>query len=205
MEGFVDRDRAAGTWMLGPEFYLLGLAARKRYDVRGLVQPHVRALAQLTAESAFYSARRGDETVCLVHEEGSFPIRSHVLHEGARFPLGVVSAGLVVLAYLSDSEISTYLSRSRLEDDYGPAHESSALRSRISEVRQSGWALNPGLVVEGSWGMAAAVFDAEDQPVGALTLTGIEARFALARRTELGSALLREAHRVTMALRKPPW
>ena len=52
-----------------------------------------------TGESAFYSARRGNETVCLLREDGSFPIRSHVLHEGIRFPLGVASAGQVILAF----------------------------------------------------------------------------------------------------------
>jgi hypothetical protein len=31
--------------------------------------------------------------VCLAGAEGSFPLRSHVLREGIRFPLGVASAG----------------------------------------------------------------------------------------------------------------
>ena len=136
-----------------PSSTFLGLAVRKRYDVRSLVQPHVRTLAQATGESAFYFARRSDETVCLVHEEGSFPIRSHVLFEGVRFPLGVVSAGLVVLAYLSDVEIKSYFERTNLVDVYGPMHAPSPLQERIAQVRRDGWALNPGLVVEevGVW------------------------------------------------------
>ena len=94
-EGLVDRD--AGRWLLGPELYLLGTTAAPRYDVTTLAQPVVRRLSLATGESAFYSARRGDETVCLLREDGSFPIRSHVLHEGIRFPLGVASAGLAVV------------------------------------------------------------------------------------------------------------
>ncbi|MEO9321993.1 IclR family transcriptional regulator [Nocardioides sp. C4-1] len=198
-EGLADRDLATGHWLLGPELFLLGTAAAARYDVTGQAQPHVLRLARTTGESAFYSVRRGDETVCLLREDGSFPIRSHVLHEGARFPLGVVSAGLVVLAHLPDAEVEAYLDRSDLAAEHGPAHAPGPLRERIAQVRRDGWALNPGLIVEGSWGMAAAVFDASGRPVGALTLTGIESRFAPARRPDLGALLLHEAHALTRA------
>nr|WP_286166859.1 hypothetical protein [Arthrobacter sp. AQ5-05] len=44
--------------------------------------------------------------------------------------------------------------------------------------------MNPGLIVEGSWGMGTAVFDAADQPAWALSLTGIESRFSAGRQPE---------------------
>ncbi|MGN6126876.1 MAG: IclR family transcriptional regulator, partial [Humibacter sp.] len=101
-EGFVDHDPGTARWFLGPELYLLGAVAANRFDVTDAARESVRALAGETGESAFLSVRRGAETVCLVREEGSFPIRSFVLYEGARFPLGVASAGLAVLSYLPD-------------------------------------------------------------------------------------------------------
>ena len=76
------------------------------------------------------------------------------------------------------------------------------MRERIAATRRTGFALNPGLVVEGSWGMAAAVFDVEQVPRWALTLTGIESRFRPARQAELGKLLLDEAHLLTTALAK---
>lgn len=200
-EGLVDR-ATAGRWLLGPELYLLGISAASRYDVTALAQPVVRRLSVATGESAFYSARRGDETVCLLREDGSFPIRSHVLHEGIRFPLGVASAGLAVLAYLSDAEIDAYLQRTDLTAAYGAQHDAVGVRERVAATRAAGYALNPGLLVEGSWGMGAVVFDEEDRPRGALSLTGIEQRFSAARRDELGPLLLRAAHELTMSLRR---
>jgi DNA-binding IclR family transcriptional regulator len=200
-EGLVDRD-PAGRWLLGPELYLLGAAASTRYDVTAVAQPFVRRLSVATGESAFFSARRGDETVCLLREDGSFPIRSHVLHEGIRFPLGVASAGLAVLAYLPDAEVDDLLGRTDLSATYGAQHAAGAVRRRVRETRASGYALNPGLIVEGSWGMGAAVFDSDEQPQWALSLTGIEQRFSAERRRELGPLLLREAHELTVALRR---
>ncbi|TIC79509.1 IclR family transcriptional regulator [Nocardioides sp. GY 10127] len=199
--GLADRDRATGAWHVGPELYVLGTAASRRYDMTATAQPSVRRLADLTGESAFFSVRRGDETVCLVREDGSFPLRSHVLHEGARFPLGVVSAGMAVLAHLPDEEVEAYLERSDLAAAHGPQHAPDLVRAHVARTRQDGWATNPGLVVQGSWGMAAAVFDAHDRPVAALSITGVEHRFADERRPELGRLLLREAHALGGRLR----
>lgn len=202
-EGLVDRD-PSGAWLLGPELYLLGTTAARRYDVTALAQPVVRRLAQATGESAFFSARRGDETVCLIREDGSFPIRSHVLHEGIRFPLGVASAGLAILAYVGESDLADYLARADLVASYGDQHDAAAVGQRVRATRRQGYAVNPGLIVEGSWGMGAAVFDADEQPRWALSLTGIEQRFGPARRDELGGLLLRAAHELSGALRPAP-
>ena len=199
-EGFVDRDRRSGRWFLGPELYLLGEAAGRRYDVTHHARESVHRLAAATGESAFFSARRGDETVCLLREDGDFPIRSFVLYEGARFPLGVVSAGLVVLSFLDDAEIDAYLERTDLVSQWGRAHGPDAVRDRIARTRTDGYAVNPGLIVEGSWGMAAAVFDRTGLPAWALTLTGVETRFRPERRPELGALLLREAHALGRAV-----
>ena len=198
--GLVERDDS-GRWVLGPELFLLGTAAAARYDVTAVAQPFVRRLSAATGESAFFSVRRGDETVCLVREDGSFPIRSHVLHEGIRFPLGVASAGIAILSFLPDSEVDAVLARTDL-GAYGEDHAPDRVRECVALTRREGWALNPGLLVEGSWGMAAAVFDADEQPRWALSLTGIEHRFSAARRPELGRLLLREAHALTRALQR---
>lgn len=202
-EGFVDRDRRTGRWFLGPELYLLGQTAGTRYDVTHHARASVHRLAAKTGESAFFSALRGTETVCLLREDGDFPIRSFVLHEGARFPLGVVSAGLVILAFLDDAEIDAYLASTDLTDRWGPAHSAEEVRARIARTRRDGYAVNPGLVVEGSWGMAAAVFDRSGHPAWALTLTGIEPRFRPERQPELGALLLHEAHALSRTLDIP--
>ncbi|GLY66457.1 IclR family transcriptional regulator [Amycolatopsis taiwanensis] len=200
-EGYVDRDHGTGRWYLGPELYLLGEAAARRYDVTQHARASVHRLAVATGESAFFSARRGDETVCLLREDGDFPIRSFVLYEGSRFPLGVVSAGMVVLAMLPDREIDEYLRRVDLTVGWGAQYDAGAVRERIARTRETGYAVNPGLVVEGSWGMAAAVFGRAGEPAWALTLTGVESRFRDNRRPELGALLLKEAHALTTMLR----
>ena len=203
-QGLIDRAPSTGLWFLGPEVYLLGSVATSRYDAAPVADDILRALAGDTGESAFLSARRADESVCVSAVEGSFPLRSHVLYPSKRFPLGVASAGLVVLAHLSDAEGQDYLGRTDLAGAWGSAHSRAAIESRIQQTRISGYSVNPGLVVEGSWGIGAAVFNALGQPQWALSLTGVEARLAGERTELLGEALLRAAHELTQRLKRKP-
>jgi DNA-binding IclR family transcriptional regulator len=199
-EGLVDRDLTTGRWSLGPELYLLGAGAASRYDITEQSRDIVERLARHTGESAFLSARRGDETVCIANQEGSFPLRSHVLHVGIRFPLGVASAGLAILSHLPDADIDDYFTRAELETYWGPAHSQSSIRSRIVASRGTGYAVNPGLLVEGSWGIGAAVFDRNGRATWALSITGVETRFRADRIAELGKLLLDQAHELTTRL-----
>jgi DNA-binding IclR family transcriptional regulator len=201
-QGLIDREPGTGLWFLGPEIYLLGSVSTSRYDAAPVADDLLRALADGTGESAFLSARRGWESVCVSAVEGSFPLRSHVLYPGSRFPLGIASAGLVVLAHLPDSESREYLGRAALETEWGAAHSRAAIEARIRRTRIDGYALNPGLLVEGSWGIGAAVFDALGQPQWALSLTGVQARMAGERTAQLGETLLRTAHELTLRLKR---
>ncbi|QNA92475.1 MULTISPECIES: IclR family transcriptional regulator [unclassified Microbacterium] len=198
LEGLVDREDESTRWMPGPELFLMGSVAAARYDVTSLARDVVRSLAVKTEESAFFSVRRADETVCLLREEGSFPIRSFVLSEGVRFPLGVASAGLAILSFLPDHDVDSYLERHpELEDRWGRSHRRSALRTRLAETKERGYAVNPGLIVEGSWGIGAAVFDRSGRPEWALSLTGVEFRFGPDRMADLGRTLLAHAHQLS--------
>jgi len=198
VEGLVDQEDATALWMPGPELYLMGTVAAARYDVTEIARDIVRSLAVKTEESAFFSVRRADETVCLLREEGSFPIRSFVLSEGVRFPLGVASAGLAILAFQPDHDVDAYLERHpEMSERWGRAHDTAPLRTRLRETKERGYAVNPGLIVNGSWGMGAAVFDRDGRPEWALSLTGVEFRFGPDRLPQLGRTLLAHAHQLT--------
>lgn len=203
-DGLLDLDEETGRWHLGPELYVMGTVAAGRFAVEHLARPALRRLAEATGESAFLSIRRGDETVCLAREEGSFPVRSFVLYEGKRFPLGVASAGIVILAFLPPEEAEPIIDDdgARLAE-FGVPHAAAPLREKLAETRELGYSVNPGLVVEGSYGLGAAVFDPAGHPAWALSLTGIEPRFRPGRREELGELLMAEAHRLSTAIAAP--
>ncbi|MDJ0338239.1 IclR family transcriptional regulator [Cryobacterium sp. PH31-O1] len=202
-EGLLNHDAVSRTWHYGPEVFVMGTVAAARYPIEELARPSLVRLAEKTGESAFLSIRRGAETVCLLREEGSFPIRSFVLHEGVRFPLGVASAGIAIMAYLPDDEVDALLGdTAAFAARWGAAHSPASIRSNLESTRITGYAVNPGLILEGSWGMGAAIFDRAGRPAWALSLTGIEPRFKPERQKVLGQLLLDEASRITQALQQ---
>jgi DNA-binding IclR family transcriptional regulator len=203
-EGLLDHEARTGNWVLGPEVLLLGSVASARFPLEDIARPSLRRLAEQTGESAFFSIRRGDETVCLLREEGSFPVRSFVLHEGVRFPLGVASAGTAILAFLPEREQEEILANWPAHaGTFAEGHTESVVRANVKRTRETGYSVNPGLVLEGSWGMGAAVFDQAGRPAWALSLTGIEPRFREDRQEFLGRLLMEEAHRISVQLGAP--
>ncbi|MDR6557921.1 DNA-binding IclR family transcriptional regulator [Arthrobacter pascens] len=203
-EGLLDHEARTGNWVLGPEVLLLGSVASTRFPLEDIARPSLRRLAEQTGESAFFSIRRGNDTVCLLREEGSFPVRSFVLHEGVRFPLGVASAGTAILAFLPVGEQEQILADwPAYAGKFAEGHTEAVVRANLKRTRETGYSVNPGLVLEGSWGMGAAVFDQAGRPAWALSLTGIEPRFREDRQEFLGKLLMEEAHRITVQLGAP--
>jgi len=200
-EGLLEHDSSSGKWVLGPEVFLLGSVAAARFPMEDIARPSLRRLAAETGESAFFSIRRGNETVCVLREEGSFPVRSFVLHEGVRFPLGIASAGTAIMAFLPLEEQESLLADWPTHaGDFASGHPADVVRDNLEQTRLTGYSVNPGLILEGSWGMGAAVFDPQGRPAWALSLTGIEPRFRPDRQEFLGKLLLEEAHRMTARL-----
>jgi DNA-binding IclR family transcriptional regulator len=97
--------------------------------------------------------------------------------------------------------VDAYLGRHpELGERWGASHGEPRLRARLRETQERGYAVNPGLIVEGSWGMGAAVFTRQGDPQWALSLTGVEFRFGAERQAELGRTLLAHAHQLTTRL-----
>jgi DNA-binding IclR family transcriptional regulator len=70
------------------------------------------------------------------------------------------------------------------------------IQQLVVEARVTGYAVNPGLLLRGSWGVAAVVRDGSGAPIAALSINAIEARIKGDRQVELGRLLVREAKRL---------
>ncbi len=199
--GFVEQDCVSRLWRLGPEVHVLGTLAGSSYPIGSVARDCLARIAKETGDSAFLSIRRGDESVCLIREEGEFPIRTHVLQAGDRLPLGVSSAGLAILACLPDDKIGVLLAAGQDRGVRGrPAPARDTIRDLVARARVTGYAVNPGMLLPGSWGIAVAVLDAAGRPTAALSVTAIEQRLPPDRQVEIGTLLRAEADRLARRL-----
>lgn len=204
--GLAEQGREGGAYHLGFEIHALGLAAQARFGVQRYVGPSLMRLAETTGDTAFLTVRRGMYTLCLMREEGAFPIRSHVLKPGDRHVFGAGAAAIAMLGAMPEPEAEALLAACapRLAAEY-PRLSPAQVRDLVAMARSAGYGLNPGLVFEGSWGVAVALRDPRGQVVAALTLAAIESRLQRAEQQQACAALLhQEARLVEKALHHPP-
>ena len=135
-----------GRFRLGAEILRLQAIMSAAGGLESAVMPVLRALVAGTRETAALHVRRDSHRVRLFIVESPQPLREHVL-TGEELPLDRGAGGLVLLAFSDKSKRS------------------------LQDIRKQGYAISIGGRVPELSGIAAPVFDARGDLVGALTLT----------------------------------
>lgn len=196
-EGMVEQDAQSLRYFVGRECYVLGGIASERFGLGREAADAVARLARSSGDSAFFSIRSDVFAVCVLREDGDYPLKTHVLQPGTRHPLGVGAGSLAMLAALDDAEVDRCLRENEalLKSSY-PSFSLSFLRQEVAITRDRGFSVNEGRVVSGSWGVAAAVHSSSGDVVGALSIAAVESRLPKDRQQELGQNLVEEAKRL---------
>lgn len=203
--GLVAQDGGTRLYHLGDQAQVLGARAARRPGLARVAGESVMRLAQETGDAALLSVRRGAFSLCLLREEGAWPIRTHALMPGQTHPLGVGAGSLAMLAALPDDEVRAVIAANaeQLARHY-PGHGPEALVAQVAQTRTAGVALNPGRVIEGSWGLGVALFWPDGRLAGALSVAAVEARMRDDRRPALIRNLRAEARHIEARLAAGP-
>jgi len=199
--GYVDREEPGPRFVLSRK--LLSLAQPKREE-RSLVQvarEPMRWLRDVTQESAHIGVRSGFECIALDRVVGPHPFKCYV-EAGAHGPLHAGAPGKVMLAFLPQRELDETLSQMPL-----PALTPQTITSRrelathLAEVRQQGYAMDLGEMVEGHHCLGAPVFDEDGRPLASVWIAAPAPRLGLAEGQRLAPQVIRAAKMVTETLR----
>lgn len=149
--GFLDRDEV-GRFSLGAGVWHLGLIFRQGFDTGETIRPALRELVSLTGETASFFVRAGHDRVCL-YRENSPSLERYGVEEGMRLKLGTGASGLVLLRHTGEvlADLSAFNANGTVS---------------LNETR------NPNIA-----SIAAPVFSVSGQFRGALTVSGVNARF----------------------------
>ncbi len=199
--GLVEQDGATRSYHLGAQAFVLGTQAQGRNGLVSLAMDSLQRLARETGDAAFVSVRRGASAVCLHREDGPHPIRTYALMPGAEHPLGVGAGSLAMLAALPDADVEAALNANTkiLHENY-PKLPPAVLRDCVARTRGEGYALNPGLIFEDSWGIGIALHGPDGTLAGAVSLAAVESRMKPPRRAELVARLKAEAAEIEKRL-----
>lgn len=163
-ERVAEQDPVTRRYRLGLEIGLLGLSRPAQFPVRAAAEPYLQALADELGDTAFLSIRAGWDSVGIDRRTGSYPIKVLAIDVGARRPLGVGVAGVMLLASLPAEEATQIcdFNAGRLPVD-GPSMD--VIRARVLAARQNGYAYSEVGVLRGTRAVAVPVFD----PYGGVT------------------------------------
>jgi len=200
--GLVEQEARTRRYFLGEEAYVLGTLASRRHGLLELSLESLRNLSEVTMDTSFVSVKRGNYAVCLHREEGTYPVRTHALQAGNQHPLGIGAGSLAMLSALGDDEVERVLAANRkaLETQYAYYPEAQ-IREDVAKTRERGYALNPGRIVAGSWGLGMAVRFPDGRVAGALSIAAIDIRMSAERQPELVRHMKVEVERIEGKLR----
>lgn len=123
---------------------VLELAAHSQSQVsrlRAVALPHLRRLVDVLEETANLTIRTGDTARFIASVECAQALRVSS-REGMVFPAHRTTAGLLLLADLTDEELDEVYAVERYRDRPGERPDLAALRSELARVRRGGFAVN---------------------------------------------------------------
>ena len=173
--GLIEVNASSGRLELGAGFLRLAARVVQRSDLAYVALPFLRDLMARSGETAYLSARRGSFRTALQEVESSNPVRM-VAGVGHLYPLHAGAPGKVLLASLSDAEVSELLKtiprgRGRAQQDI------ARIRADLERTRRSGYALSFEENIPNASSIAVPVHGHLGTVVAALGIAGVVPRW----------------------------
>lgn len=160
------------VYRLSLRFLDLGQQARTREEGYRMAKMKVAELAAETDERAQFIVEEHGQAVYVHRKAGSHAVQTDP-GIGKRIDLHATSAGKAIIAEWTDERIRAFVDRWGL-----PSHTADtitdldALLADVEEIRAGGYAVNRGENIEGLCAVGVAICDDDDQPIGALSVSG---------------------------------
>ena len=161
-----------GSYRLGLKLYELGTRALQQFDLRDVVQPHLRRLVTAVGETAHLCVM---EKALVVYLDKVEPSRSLKMTSriGTTNPVYCTSVGKAMMAALSAEELREVLARVR----YVKLTEKTLMNEEdllldLERTRRRGYAMDDEEVEEGVRCVGAALLDDRGHPVAAISVSG---------------------------------
>ena len=155
----------------------LGYIVSQQLDLPRLATPILHGVATEANETAHLSMRDGDEGVLIAKAETSESLRLHTAL-GRRVPLHAGASMKVILAFLPDEQIESYIERSGLPRIApNTVQDPKRLWADIRSIRKRGYAVTYSEQTRGAAGVSAPVRNHSGDVIAGVTISGPEQRF----------------------------
>lgn len=156
-ERLVEHADLGARYRLGPLVHELGLVPSSGAIEVARWRPAVEAVARRTGATAYLMRRSGLEAVCVVKADGDSMVRFVPVDTGQRRLLGVGAGATALLAALLPDRVDAVIRMITPGLAAYPRISPALLQQAVQQVRQTGFAVSRGAVVEDGFGMGAVI------------------------------------------------
>ncbi len=194
--GLIAKEESTKRYRLGLTFFVLGSRAADASGLRKIGHPSVLNIAAKTGDTAFLMAHNGFNAVCIDRQQGNYVIDSLSGGVGGQIPLGVGPASQAILAHLDSESIDAVLKANTSIYRRYAGLSSTKIRSRLSDIRDQGYAIDDGELVDGISALSVAIRPEGYEVTGSLAVNMTSARLTKKRQVELIELLNQEARKI---------
>lgn len=178
-EGLIGQNPETGKYRLGVGLVSLAGVALGRLDVRGVAQPHLNTLVEISQETINVTILDGNECINIERVASPKPIR-YVGWIGRRTPLHCTASGKVFLAHMAPAERAGRLRFPLTQYTEKTITEALKLEQSLAQVCAQGYAAVHEEFEDGFSAIAAPVFNHKGQVDATITISGPTYRLGVA-------------------------
>lgn len=190
-------------YQLGLGLLHLSHVVLSELSIRNRAHPHLQRLSLETGHTVYLAMLFNSDELYLdevnVNDGLSRPIWI-----GRTIPPHTAGSGKVLLAYLSDENLTTYLEKGLIATTRHTITSPDQLREQMIQIRERGYAIGQNEHVMGFSSVAAPVFDRSGQNVAVVALAGSSSQLSLERLHELAPAVMATASTISLELGYKP-
>ncbi|WP_419961979.1 IclR family transcriptional regulator [Psychrobacillus sp. BM2] len=174
--GFVEKG-SDSKYRLGLLFLTYGNLVASRLNLRQIAYNIMQELHKELKEAINLIIRQGDETIYIEKVDVYQKVRLYTAI-GRKSPLYAGACARVILSFLPDQEIETYLNQVELEKiATGTITTKERIIKTIRDARVNGYTISHSELEDYTSAIAAPIFDFKGEVIGGLSIAGIEANY----------------------------
>ncbi|MDF2067108.1 IclR family transcriptional regulator [Bacillus sp. Cr_A10] len=174
--GFIVKG-ADSKYRLGLLFLTYGNLVSSRLDIRQIAYPIMQELHNELKEAINLIIRQGDEAIYIEKVDVYQKVRLYTAI-GRRSPLYAGACSRVILSFLEDDEINSYLENVELKSfAMGTITDKEILLESIKNARTNGYTISHSELEDHTSAIAAPIFNNKGEIIGGISIAGIEANY----------------------------
>ncbi|TQR19706.1 IclR family transcriptional regulator [Psychrobacillus vulpis] len=174
--GFVEKGKDS-KYRLGLLFLTYGNLVSSRLDIRQIAYPIMLDLHEELKEAINLIVKQGDEAIYIEKVDSYQKVRLYTA-VGRRSPLYAGACSRIILSFLQDEEIESYLSNVELNSfAMGTIIDKEILFESIQNARKNGYTISNSELENHTSAIAAPIFNHRGEVIAGISIAGIEANY----------------------------